>query len=390
MKDEMLINREGYYGGQIFYGALSKQRILLKLIRSYERKMMEKEEALLSSLSHENIARIFYSIKLTRNEGLLLTEFIGKNVKDYVGRLNEMEMRSIMHQLVMCMSYLQDKRIVYLGLSPKNVYILENSGDLIVKLINFQNALKIDCNGEIFELDEPDEGFSAPEIMDYMEKTVYLSSDIYSLGCLYFYILSGGYKMTQIKYPIQIEIISSRMKIINEKTTFYILFKHLIEKMLEFNPNKRIQPCDIKNHPSFWTAKESAEFIVQTGILIEKDQKYFDYLNQHGKNVIDSDWTKNLNLHVVQVLKEIRQNSKKSSSSQDDFIATKAGYLVKTIRNTLVHATDERLIPILGTNAENLIKFWNEKFPFLILFLHESKHAYVQGVSGANLNSNRD
>jgi len=373
----MLINSEGQYGGKIYYGSLSKQRILLKVISSKERSKMEQEETMLSSLSHENIARIFYSLKLTGNKCVLLTEFIGKNIKDVVRGLDEIDMRIIMYQLAKVVSYLQEKRIMYLGLFPKNIFVLENSDYFVVKLINFHNAQRIDSNYKTEDFDKFDDGFSAPEIMNkYSEKTVHLSSDIYSLGCLFFYILSGGFEMIQVTYLSQIDKITARLKIINEDTSFRILCKHLIEKMLVYENDKRISHVEILSHPIFWTSKDAAAFIIETGILIEKDKKYFDYLTTNGERAIAFDWTKKLDGLVIQVLKEIRQNTKKSSSNQDDFNGKKAGYLVKIIRNSLVHATDERLVPMMGTKIEDLLKFWNEKFPLLILFLYNSKLEY--------------
>ncbi|CAG9812334.1 unnamed protein product [Chironomus riparius] len=68
MEDCMLANREDQYGGKIYYGFLSQQRILLKLIDPKEKELMEREEDMLSLLSHENIARIFYPLRLTEKD----------------------------------------------------------------------------------------------------------------------------------------------------------------------------------------------------------------------------------------------------------------------------------------------------------------------------------
>ena len=117
--------------------------------------------------------------------------------------------------------------------------------------------------------------------------------------------------MIQIKYSNQLDSLAARMKIIKNDTSFKILCEDLIKKMLIFEPNKRISHFDVKNHPSFWTAKHSAEFIIDTAILIEKDAKYFEFLTTNGNFVIDSDWTENIEEIVMKVIREIRQISKK-------------------------------------------------------------------------------
>ena len=338
---------------------------------------MEWEEDILSSLSHENIARIFYPLRLAGKNCVLTMEFIGKNIKDLIPNLNDMEKKVIMYQLACAVSYLQEKRIAHLGLSPNNVYVLEHSGNFIVKLINFQNALRFDNDCEALEFDYNIDGFSAPEVIqEFSEKIAYISSDIYSLGCLFFYIVSGGFKMIQIKYSDQFYKVDARLKMIKDDETFKILFKDLIQKMLVFEHDKRICHHQVKNHPCFWTSKNVTEYFIDTGILIEKDSDYFDFLTKNGKDIIDSDWTKKLEGIVLKVIREIRQKTMKSPSNQDNCYVESAGYLVKIIRNSLVHPTDERVVDIMGTTKEDLMNYWNKKFPNLICFMYNSKLEY--------------
>lgn len=377
MEDRMLIKREGQYGGKIYFGTLSKQRILLKLIDTEDTDLMEWEEGMLSTLSHENIARIFYPLKLSEGNSVLLMEYVGKNIKEILRKFNEIDKKIIMYQLASAVSYLQENRIVYLGLCPQNIYVLKNFGNLVVKLINFQNSQIIDNDCEVLDSDCSFDGFSAPEVMQlYKDKNVYLSSDIYSLGCVFFYIITGGCQMTQIKYQSQVEGLPIRMKMIKENATFDILCKDLIYKMLEFEPQKRILHSKVKDHPCFWTVKETVEYFIDIGIFIERDPMYYDFLDKKSNRIFDFDWTEKLEKDVLKVIREIRQKTMKKSTVQDDINGNSVAYLVKIIRNSLAHATDERLVNIMGRSKDDLINYWNRKFPDLIVFLYNSKIEY--------------
>ena len=369
----MLSNDGSNYGGRIFIGYSGKQQVWLKMIRQQEKKKMETELSMLSQLSHKNIASILYPFNINERECFLVTEKFGTNLRDSIGRKDNTKKMNIMIQLTDVLSYLQQNRTVHLEISPRNVFIDDESNQ--IKLINFYKSRKIERQQVPYEFSHYMNGYAAPEII--MQKKAYLSSDIYSLGCLFFFILTNGLDMLQIEYENQTGKIAAIINTIKDDSAFNVLCKELIKKMLIFAPNKRIPMSQIENHPYSWSAEKMTKLIVDVSKLTEKDSKYISFLFKGSKKVINGDWTLKLEKNVIQTLQEIRQTYQTNNGhNQDDIKGTSILSLVRQLRNLHVHASNDKLIRIMGDNDEDFMKYWNGKFPLLICHLYKSKMDY--------------
>lgn len=378
--DFMISNEINIYGGKIFAGYSGKQQVWLKMIYQQEKKKMERELSILSGLSHQNIATILYPFDINENECFLVTEKIGTNLKESIGQKNEIQKMKIMQQLTDVTSYLQQNRIVHLELSPRNIYI-DNRTDQI-KLINFHKAQKLQRMFALYEFNDYISGYTAPEVVE--QKKFFFSSDIYSLGSLFFFIVTNGFEMHQIKYENQAGKITARINTIKDDSTFNVLCKDLIQKMIVYAPNKRISVSTIKNHPWSWSADKMTKLIVDVSKLTEKDSKFISFLFKGSKKVINTDWTLKLERHVIQTLQEIRQTHQTNNGlNQDDIKGTSILSLVRQLRNLHVHASNDKLLKIMGDNDEDFMKYWNGKFPLLINHLYKSKLDYESNKTGS-------
>ncbi|KAL7034692.1 hypothetical protein ACKWTF_008062 [Chironomus riparius] len=380
ISDFMLSNDGTNYGGKIFTGYSGKQQVWLKKICQHEKKKMEQELNILSQLSHQNIAIVLYPFDINEKECFLVTEKFGTNLKDSIGRKNYTQKMKIMLQLTDVMSYLQQNRIVHLELSPKNIYIDDETDQ--IKLINFHKSQKLQRQHTVYEFTDYINGYAAPEIIK--QKKVFLSSDIYSLGCIFFFIVTNGFEMHQMEYENQAGKIAARINTIKDDSAFNVLCKDLIQKMLIFAPNKRISMSKIKEHPWSWSAERMTKLIVDVSKLTEKDSKFTSLLFKGSKKVIDGDWTLKLERHVIQTLQEIRQTYQTNNGlNQDDFKGTSILSLLRQLRNLHVHASNDKLVRIMGDNDEDFMMYWNGKFPLLICHLYKSKLDYESNQNGS-------
>jgi len=376
----MLSNDGSNYGGKIFVGYSGKQQVRLKMIRQHEQKKMETELSILSQLSHKNIASILYPFDINDRECFLVTEKFGTNLRDSIGRKDNSQKMNIMVQLTDLLSYLQQNRIVHLEISPRNVFIDDESNQ--IKLINFYKSRKIERQQVAYEFSHYMNGYAAPEII--MQKKAFLSSDIYSLGCLFFFVVTNGFDMIQMEHENQTGKIAARINTIKDNSAFNALCKDLIQKMLIFAPNKRISSSQIEDHPYSWSAEKMTKLIVDVSKLTEKAPKYISFLFKGSKKVISGDWTLKLEKNVIQTLQEIRQTYQTNNGhNQDDIKGTSILSLVRQLRNLHVHASNDKLVRIMGDNDEDFMKYWNGKFPLLISHLYKSKLDYESNRSGS-------
>ena len=119
------------------------------------------------------------------------------------------------------------------------------------------------------------EQWAAPEVLDMSSDTkVRPSVDIFSLGCVYYYLLTrkhpfDGALVTNSKLLTPKDFTKRKRHIINgdvcqfsKKITSYTV-KDLIKTMIKRNPEMRYTSHEIKNHPTFLTSREKITFICQ-------------------------------------------------------------------------------------------------------------------------------
>lgn len=390
-KNFMLADDSKFYGGKIYVANLSDKRRNFKMIQKHQKTEMEAEIKIMSCLTHPNIADIFFKFDTPDDKFMLITEDLGSSLSGLNGSLVFDQKVQIMSQLADVVAYLQKKMIVHLEICPQNVYINNYSDRPIAKLINFHKAQVIKMNCKIYNAKDFIEGFTAPEIIQ--NDVCYLSSDIYSLGCLFFFIITEN-SMFQIRNINQGSQVTSRINgAISNKSTSAILCKDLISKMLIAAEQLRISVNEVKLHPFFWSIEKQISLVIDISKMIEKKDSQFNaVLFKGGKRVIGDDWLHKLEEDAVQALQNSRlAHQPKLNANQDELYGKSIVSLVRIIRNHLVHDNSEEIVAIMGKTDEELMTYWNEKFPSLILHLYKSKIDYdnnKENINECNGNNN--
>ncbi|MBR5710645.1 MAG: protein kinase [Thermoguttaceae bacterium] len=146
-----------------------------------------------AKLHHENIVSV-YSFEQTDGITYLVMEYIpGKNVRDIVtqnGPLSIEDALSYAIQMSSALEHINEKGIVHRDIKPSNVLI---TPDGTVKVIDLGLAkCKSDSQGELTQLGATLGTFdyiSPEQALD--SRNVDIRSDIYSLGCSLFFMLTG-------------------------------------------------------------------------------------------------------------------------------------------------------------------------------------------------------
>ncbi len=153
------------------------------------------EVEVLKRLEHQALPHICDYFREGENDYLVLEYIQGVTLEQYIyenGPMEQQQAIAFMKALLSVFGYLHalSPPIIYRDLKPSNI-MLRNDGQ--IKLIDFGTALACFCGKEMSYIKAGTPGFGAPELFDPKKsfKDCRESSDIYSLGAVFHYILTG-------------------------------------------------------------------------------------------------------------------------------------------------------------------------------------------------------
>jgi len=127
-------------------------------------------------------------------QGLLVTEYLSGGElfsrcsrRDY--RFTETKCKLFASSLLKAVAFIHSAGIIHLDIKPENVMFVSNFSEDI-KLIDFGLARRLPSYGRVSTMPVGTVGFMAPEVARCHHASP--ASDIWSLGCLLFMLLTGG------------------------------------------------------------------------------------------------------------------------------------------------------------------------------------------------------
>ena len=189
--------------GQVFqaYDQFLKKEVAVKVLigeQASDRQIMrfQKEAKLASSLAHPNIVKIFDFGVSERQELFLIMDFVrGESLQDLINRNGPLPLQEALGyagQICDALSHAHSHGVVHRDIKPSNI-MLEASerGKPMVKIVDFGLAKQVDDQSGFISQGSTvgTPLYTSPEqvkneIVDYR-------SDIYSLGCVLFAMLTG-------------------------------------------------------------------------------------------------------------------------------------------------------------------------------------------------------
>ena len=235
----------------------------MKIIKKRKNKSSDDKEiineiSILKKLDHPKILKIvdFYS---TPKKYYIITEYCPEgelfNEIIKVGKFDEGQAAFIINQILKAVSYCHKMNIIHRDIKPENIMITnrEKNGCLQVKLIDFGTA-KIFERGRQENKYVGSSYYMAPEILkrQYDEKC-----DLWSIGVILYILLTGR---PPFDGNDDEEILENVKKGVYDKWgyPFPILSeqsKDLIFKLLQYDPQKRLNAEQALEHPWFKTAE---------------------------------------------------------------------------------------------------------------------------------------
>ena len=246
------IGRGGYSRVYLVEHKVTKRRYALKSAFRMKEGKDRSERAmteirLLRKLKHPNIIRLKGYFSDDEYIYMVLEFIEGKDCSKFFKHElpSKEQVKSIMKQLVSAVLYCHQKGVIHRDIKLENI-LIDNHGQ--IRLTDFGLSVKMEDDTEMFDGILGTSRYISAEML---AKTGYNSStDVWAIGIVLFMLLTGS-------YPFDGSSKTSIFKRIREKTLHYSKYNlerkevKLLRRLLEKDPNKRIEIEEILNDPFF-------------------------------------------------------------------------------------------------------------------------------------------
>lgn len=384
----------GSHGTIVFKGFFENRPVAVKRmlldfydVASHEINLLQESD------DHSNVIRYFCSQE--NNKFLYIAlELCSASLEDVIEKKKEelknlnFNKNQILYQIANGVNHLHELKIVHRDIKPQNILVVitkKKNGEESIRFLisDFGLCKKLENDQSSFKGTTANaagtSGWRAPELLldtspayleSSKEKRVRLtrSVDIFSAGCVFFYVLTDGYHPFGDRYIREGNIIKGEFDLskLNNLPDSYTV-KDLISSMIQINPNKRPDINEVMKHPYFWSVEKKLDFLLKVSDRFEVERR---------------DPPSELLLKLEEVANKILGSKGWFAKFDDNFIDNLGKYrkynthklmdLLRAIRNKYHHYQDlpKDLAEEMGPLPDGFYWYFARKFPRLLLTVH--------------------
>uniref|UniRef100_A0A2I3LRA6 Serine/threonine-protein kinase/endoribonuclease IRE2 n=1 Tax=Papio anubis TaxID=9555 RepID=A0A2I3LRA6_PAPAN len=366
----------GAGGTFVFRGQFEGRAVAVKrLLRECFGLVRREVQLLQESDRHPNVLRYFCTERGPQFHYIAL-ELCRASLQEYVENPDldrgGLEPEVVLQQLMSGLAHLHSLHIVHRDLKPGNILITgpDSQGLGRVVLSDFGLCKKLPAGRCSFSLHSGipgTEGWMAPELLQLLPPDSPTSAvDIFSAGCVFYYVLSGGSHPFGDSLYRQANILTGVpcLAHLEEEVHDKVVAQDLVAAMLSLLPQARPSAPQVLAHPFFWSRAKQLQFFQDVSDWLEKESEQeplMRALEAGGCAVVRDNWHEHISMPLQTDLRKFR--SYKGTSVRD---------LLRAVRNKKHHY---RELPVevrqaLGQVPDGFVQYFTNRFPQLLLHTH--------------------
>lgn len=414
----------GSSGTVVFEGSFQGRPVAVKRMLLDFCDVASREIKLLTeSDDHPNVVRYFCS-EFTQKFLYIALELCSATLEELIEpskspnavvQLNEnVDWIDVLKQIASGVAHLHSLKIVHRDIKPQNIlisesrkYIAGQSGkdkNIRILLSDFGLCKRLEADQSSFHPTSTNNasgtaGWRAPELLDESTKKLIdtiidnegkeahaadsfydsctkqrltRAMDIFSMGCVFYYVLSSGNHPFGSRYIRDANIIrgsfdlSGLRQSLSDKSLI-IEAKSLITQMLKNDPLDRPTAAAVLNHPLFWSKAKKLEFLLKVSDRFEIERRdppspLLLKLEAGARFVIlNGDWTTKFDKDFMDNLGKYRKYS-----------GSKLMDLLRALRNKYHHFMDlpEELAAVMSPIPSGFYDYFVLRFPNLLMITY--------------------
>uniref|UniRef100_A0AAX7TPW4 Serine/threonine-protein kinase/endoribonuclease IRE1 n=1 Tax=Astatotilapia calliptera TaxID=8154 RepID=A0AAX7TPW4_ASTCA len=365
----------GSAGTFVFRGKFDDRLVAVKRILPECFEVAEREVQLLrESDTHPNVIRYF----CTERDHLftyIAIELCTATLQQYVedpSSFPELSPITLLEQTMCGLSHLHSLNIVHRDLKPRNILLSGPSalGRVRALISDFGLCKKIPDGRSSFSLRSGipgTEGWIAPEVLrDNPENKPTAAVDVFSAGCVFYYVISRGQHPFGDALRRQVNILSGEYSLSHFMEDLHddVIAQDLIEQMISAEVESRPSTACVLKHPFFWSPEKQLLFFQDVSDRIEKepaDSPIVVRLETAGRLVVRTNWRMHISVPLQTDLRRFR--TYKGNSVRD---------LLRAMRNKKhhYHELPPEVQETLGELPEGFVGYFTSRFPRLLMHTH--------------------
>uniref|UniRef100_A0A8B9MWG1 Serine/threonine-protein kinase/endoribonuclease IRE1 n=1 Tax=Accipiter nisus TaxID=211598 RepID=A0A8B9MWG1_9AVES len=370
----------GAGGTFVFRGQFDGRNVAVKRLLPECFHLVDREVQLLrESDEHPHVVRYFCTEK-DKQFHYIAIELCSATLQEYVESPSfdrrSLDPVSLLRQTMSGLAHLHSLSIVHRDLKPCNILISvpNRHGQIRAVISDFGLCKKLQGGRQSFSLRSGipgTEGWIAPEVLQETPKeNPTCAVDIFSAGCIFYYVVSGGQHPFGDSLRRQANILSGsyQLSCLQEE----LVARELIAAMISAEPQHRPSAPMVLVHPFFWSEEKQLQFFQDVSDRVEKEPAegpIVSALESGGRSVVRTNWRMHISLPLQTDLRKFR--TYKGGSVRD---------LLRAMRNKKhhYHELPADVRAALGSVPDGFVRYFTSRFPQLLLHTHGAMRVCAQ------------